>query len=48
MIIRLISAPMFNDTSRNVETLIRSIDEHKEADLLVFGEAFLQGFDGLA
>ena len=47
MVIKLISAPMFNDTSRNVETLRRSIDEHKEADLLVFGEAFLQGFDGL-
>ena len=47
MVIKLIPAPMFNDTSRNVETLRRSIDEHKEADLLVFGEAFLQGFDGL-
>ena len=47
MVIQLISAPMFNDTSRNVETLSRSMDEKRGADLLVFGEAFLQGFDGL-
>lgn len=47
MVIKLISAPMFNDTNRNVETLRRSMDENRRADLLVFGEAFLQGFDGL-
>ena len=47
MVIQLISAPMFNDTSRNVETLSRSMGEKRGADLLVFGEAFLQGFDGL-
>ena len=47
MVIKLISAPMFNDTSRNVETLSRSMGEKRGADLLVFGEAFLQGFDGL-
>ena len=45
MVIKLISAPMFNDTSRNVETLRRSMDENRGVDLLVFGEAFLQGFD---
>ncbi len=47
MKIKLISAPMTNDTNKNLDTLKNYIKNSDGMDLLVFGESFLQGFNGL-
>lgn len=47
MTFRLISAPMTNDISKNIDTIKHYIEKSKESDLLVFGESFLQGFEAL-
>lgn len=47
MKIVLASAPMFNNTNKNFETIKTYVLENKGADLIVFGEVFLHGFNGL-
>lgn len=47
MKIVLASAPMFNDTNKNFETLKKYVLSNKNVDLIVFGEVFLHGFNAL-
>lgn len=47
MIIKLISTTMKNDIFWNFNNLKEYIKNEKEADILVFGEAYLQGFNSL-
>lgn len=47
MNIILASAEMFNNIDKNLDTLTRLVTENRNADLIVFGEVFLHGFDAL-
>ena len=47
MNIILASAEMFNNIDKNLDTLTRLVIENRNADLIVFGEVFLHGFDAL-
>ena len=47
MIIKLISAEMYCNIHKNIHILESYLSKHNDADLLVFGESFLQGFDSL-
>lgn len=47
MKIILAAAPMFNNINKNIETIKDYLSKSHNEDLIVFGESFLQGFEGL-